>query len=65
MNKCSISVIRLTLGNFLLKLVFFILKLKSENKTILLTSHNQSDLNELCDKIYYLEDYKLNETEEN
>jgi len=41
-----------------------ILKLKSENKTILLTSHNQSDLDELCDKIYYLEDYKLNETEE-
>lgn len=34
-------------------------KLKSEKKTILLTGHNHTDLEELCDKIYYLNDGAL------
>ena len=38
-----------------------IYKLKLENKTILLTSHNQMDLDELCDKIYLIENLKLYE----
>lgn len=33
--------------------------LKSQNKIVLLTSHNDSYLEEVCDKIYHLEDYKL------
>lgn len=37
--------------------------LKSEGKTILLTSHYQDDVDELCDKIYYVD--RNNVTEEN
>lgn len=33
--------------------------LKKKGKTILLTSHNQNDLDELCDNIYLLEDKQL------
>lgn len=34
-------------------------KLKSEGKTVLLTGHNHTDLEELCDIIYYLNDGDL------
>ena len=37
-----------------------ILKLKKENKLILLSSHNKEDLKYLCDKIYKLDNGKLN-----
>lgn len=36
-------------------------ELKSEGKTILLTSHYQDDVKELCDKIYYVDSCKLME----
>jgi len=34
-------------------------KLKAENNTILLTGHNHTDLEELCDEIYYLNEGTL------
>jgi len=40
-----------------------IYNLKKEGKTVLLTSPNQADLDEMCDKLYYIYDYKLNETD--
>lgn len=33
--------------------------LKKENKTVFITSHNQKDLEEFCDKIYVIDDYTL------
>ena len=36
-----------------------LLKLKNEGKTILLTSHNQSDIDALCDFVYRINNQKL------
>ncbi|GHU47302.1 ABC transporter ATP-binding protein [Clostridia bacterium] len=41
------------------KLYDLIRKLKSENRTVLLTSHNQSDLDELCDLQYSVPEFKV------
>lgn len=42
-----------------LKVKNLIRQLRSENKTILLTSHYQIDLDELCEEIYSIEQYEL------
>lgn len=36
-------------------------ELKEEGKTILLTSHNQSDVDELCDKVYFISNFDITE----
>lgn len=36
-----------------------LLRFKQEGKTILLTSHNQEDINLLCDEVYRIENQKL------
>ena len=33
--------------------------LKEEGKTILLTSHHQTDLDNFCDKLYFIDNQKL------
>ncbi|SDS05661.1 ABC-2 type transport system ATP-binding protein [Paenibacillaceae bacterium GAS479] len=41
-----------------------ILRLKQENKTILLTSHNYEDLETLCDRLYLIQDGHLEQLTE-
>ena len=41
------------------------LKMKSEGKLILLTSHNREDIEILCDEVYEMEEGILNKLKEN
>lgn len=37
-----------------------LIELNSKGKTIIMTSHNQEDINILCHDVYEIEDYRLN-----